>query len=256
MSTDDLMQERPDGRDPSLSSITDLVGVDTEEDEDFIEEEAGFGVVDTSRGSAGRDSLIGVKTYGATEAGMTAHRGVLQEGEHVDADELQAAVEAELGYTYAEVSVVYKVGGKPLTATQREQRTYIDARLLALSASGANITLVAEAIGLSLATVNRALARAREQYIERQPLATAVVRSRSCFTCDSMDAKPRKRRHSTSPPAWVGTIDLCDPCYSRGFAAEVERAGRIARLQARPPVTEADAARSRERMRELLRHGA
>ena len=210
--------------------------------------QSGFGIVDTSRGEGKGD------TYGAADMGMTAHRGVLQADEHVDADVLQAAVEAELGYTYAEVSAVYKVGGR-LTATQREQRTYIDARLLALSSSGANITLVADAIGLSRATVNRALERARELHIERQPLATAVVRPRSCFTCDSMEARPRKRRHSTSPPAYVGTIDLCDSCYSRGFVAEVEKTGRIARLQNRPPVTKADAEASVLRMRELLRTG-
>lgn len=209
--------------------------------------QSGFGIVDTSRGEGKGD------TYGASDMGMTAHRGVLQEGEHVDADELQAAIEAELGFTYAEITAVYKAG--PKSATQREQRTYIDARLLALSSSGANITLVADAIGLSRATVNRALERARELHIERQPLATAVVKSRSCFTCDSMDAKPRKRRHSDSPSAWVGTIDLCGSCYSRGFVAEAEKTGRIARLQARPPVTADAAARSVVRMRELLRTG-
>jgi hypothetical protein len=224
-----LMQERPDGVEPSV---------------DPAELEDGYGIVS---GNAWGD------------AGIVAHRGVLADGEHVDAEELQAAVEAELGYTYAEVSAVYKVGGR-LTATQREFRTYVDARLLALSLSGANITLVAEAIGIARATLNRALDRARELYIEPVPYTPVVMKTRSCFTCDSMEARPRKHRFNKEfiDAKFRGervTIDLCDPCYSKGFQTRPGNDAYWASRSQGKPVTAEDAERSVVRMRELLRTG-
>jgi hypothetical protein len=169
---------------------------------------AGFGIVDLTRGESS-GSL-----YGATDAGMTAHRGTLHPDEYVDYHGLRDLIEADLGFSYAEITAAYKTG-RP-TAEQRQQREKIDARLLALSRAGGNMTEFANAVGLGHATVERALARARAIHVEPM-VKTGVVKTRvSCFICGE-PGTPRKRKHSTSPPQWVGTVNLCDDHYTQGF---------------------------------------
>ena len=129
-----LMQERPDG-------------IETDQSEEFRD---GFSIVSTQRES--RD---------ADDAGMVAHRGVLHPDEYVDEPLLQIMVERRLGFTYEQIRSVYKQGGTPLTNTQRQLRAKIDARLLALSASGGIMALLAQAVGLNEKTIDRALARAK-----------------------------------------------------------------------------------------------
>lgn len=149
-----------------------------------------------------------------TDAGMTAHRGVLQDGEYVDFFLLREAAEAELGFSYADVSAAYK-GGRP-TAEQRQLRDRIDSRLLALSRSKGNLQQAAKLLGLNESTVDRAVRRARA--VEVSPIVKnpAVTHRLSCFTCESMEAEPRKRRFSKSPPQWTGTVNLCDDCFTHG----------------------------------------
>lgn len=99
------------------------------------------------------------------DGGMTSHRGVLHPDEYVDPDTLQGLVERELGFTYEQVRSVYRQG--PLTADQRELRGQIDARLLALSRTGGNLSLLGRLLGFKTTgdTLHRflknALARAR-----------------------------------------------------------------------------------------------
>lgn len=81
-------------------------------------------------------------------SGMTAHRGVLHPDEYVSGIELQRLVEAELGFTYAQIRAVYRQG--PLSKEQRQLREQIDARLLALRRSGANLTELARSIGFAV----------------------------------------------------------------------------------------------------------
>ena len=127
--------------------------------------------------------------------------------------------------------------------------------LLALSSSGANVQAMAAALGLGDATVERALARARELYVEPQGGFTpAVVATQPCFVCEA-PGKRRKRRFSESPAVWVGTIVLCDEHYSAGFESRPGNPAYWASRAQSAPVTAADAAASRERMRELLRSG-
>jgi hypothetical protein len=95
------------------------------------------------------------------DSGLVAHRGVLTDGEYVDFFVLRDAVEAELGFTYAEVSAAYRIG-RP-TAEQRQLRARIDARLLALSRSGGNMDALGRVLNIGEATIDRALARARLQ---------------------------------------------------------------------------------------------
>jgi hypothetical protein len=213
---------------------------------DFVD---GFGVVDTSRGvSEG-------STYGTTDAGMTAHRGAVADEEYVDADALRAVAEADLGFTYADVSAVYARGGR-LTAEQRQLREKIDARLLALSRAGGNMALLARTFDLSEKTVDRALVRAKLADVKPM-VATGVVRTpRACFVCESTEATPRKRRFSKSPPAWTGTVDLCDPCHTRGYEEETGNPAYWEFRRPGSPVTEARAAESRERVKRLLVAGA
>ena len=82
---------------------------------------------------------------GVEETGMTAQRGTLFPGEYVDHERLRRMVEQELGFTYEHISSVYRQG--PLSASQRELRGQIDARLLALSLSGGLMIELAKALG-------------------------------------------------------------------------------------------------------------
>lgn len=102
---------------------------------------------------------------GNEEGGVTSHRGVLHPDEYVDEEVLRAAVEAELGFTYDDVHSVFRQGR--LSASQGELRAQLDARLLALSRSGANMLELARLLGLAVdedrgcQTLTRSLRRAR-----------------------------------------------------------------------------------------------
>jgi hypothetical protein len=93
-------------------------------------------------------SIVSPSSNGAgtlPTAGMTAHRGVLHPNEHVDHERLVGLVEGALGFTLDDVHAVYRQGR--LSADQQELRAQIDARLLALSRSGANMDLLARLLG-------------------------------------------------------------------------------------------------------------
>lgn len=113
----------------------------------------GYSVADVARGSGGA-------TPGARDAGMSAHRGVLQEGEHVDRAAVETLVERELGFTLTQLHSVYSTGGR-LPSTLMGLRDQIDARMLALSGAGANMDLFGRVTRLNASTLDRALARAR-----------------------------------------------------------------------------------------------
>ncbi len=87
--------------------------------------------------------------------------------EWVDREVLRAAVEAELGFTYAQIREVYRQGRK--SAAQIELRDQIDARLLAISESGGNMAALATCLGFrrknngTFRTIENALTRARAQ---------------------------------------------------------------------------------------------
>lgn len=111
----------------------------------------GWTVSDTSRGT---------HRGGAREAGMSAHRGVLHPEEYVDLTASRGAVEDELGFTVEELHSVYSTGGR-IPSDRLDLRDRVDARLLQLSDSGANMDLFGRVTGLNGSTVDRALARAR-----------------------------------------------------------------------------------------------
>ena len=98
------------------------------------------------------------------ETGMTAHRGVVHPDEHIDMERVRALVEDNLGCPLAEIDEVYRAG-KP-TAIRARTRAVIDARLLALSRAGGNMTALARVLGWDVDAdgsrkMKRALARAR-----------------------------------------------------------------------------------------------
>jgi hypothetical protein len=104
---------------------------------------------------------------GPGKGGLTAHRGVLhpEEWEWLERLRLMPMVEAELGFTIAELRSVYRQGR--LSAAQRELRGRIDARLLALSCSGGNMALLGHLLGFYVhnghcKAITNALARARQ----------------------------------------------------------------------------------------------
>jgi hypothetical protein len=162
------------------------------------------------------DSRFGI-VVGKDEGGLVAHRGVLQEDEYVDPFLLRDAVEAELGFSYADVTAAYRKG-RP-TAEQRQLREKVDARLLALSRAGGNMDQLSKALGLPERTLDSALARARE--IDVQPMVPqGVVKSTfACFKCGEPGRK-QKRRFSQSPAQWVGTVVLCEEHHAAGFVTK------------------------------------
>lgn len=96
-------------------------------------------VVDTARGSSWGDA------YGASEAGMTAHRGVLRGDEHVDDAAVLAAIEAKLGATVDELREVYgSRNGGPLPQRLRPVRDRVDRALAGVE----DVSLLASALGV------------------------------------------------------------------------------------------------------------
>lgn len=91
--------------------------------------------------------------------GLTAHRGVLHPDEYVDVHVFQALFERELGFTIRQVRSVHRQGR--LSADQLALRSRVDARLLALTLAGGNMTALAQVVGLRPESLRRALARAR-----------------------------------------------------------------------------------------------
>lgn len=207
----DIMGEAPGGDNHgiSLDSYVDEVGAPRVTRRDLSRRLSSL----DQRGLERVGSRFGVVT-GKEEGGLVAHRGVLAPGEYVDPFVLRDAVEAELGYSYADVSAVYG-NGRP-SAEQRQLREKIDARLLALSRAGGNMEQLAKALALSEKTIDRALSRAREVDVRPMVPHGVVKRTHVCFKC-SQPARLRKRRFSDSPTEWVGNIALCDEHYAAGF---------------------------------------
>jgi hypothetical protein len=105
-----------------------------------------------------------VHSKDGTRAGINSHvvnqHTVLHPDEHVDMEAVGAAIEDEFGFTFEQLHSVYSTGGR-IPSTARELRDLMDARLLALSRSGANMDLFGRITGLNESTLDRALARAR-----------------------------------------------------------------------------------------------
>lgn len=131
----ELMEQTPDDSSPSVNPYDEFVG------------RSGFSIVDESRLS--------------TDAGMTAHRGVLVGDEYVDREQLITKTESELGFTIDEVRSVYTRLGGPVPASLRQLRDSIDARMLALSRSGANMTLLSQLLGVERRRIVAGIARAQ-----------------------------------------------------------------------------------------------
>lgn len=117
-----------------------------------------FATVDTTAGThTGR-------TYGAQDAGMTSHRGILHPDDYVHHDELLDQVERHFGFSFDEVRAVYTRAGGPLPKALRGLRSRIDARLLELHSAGRiNIVEFARVMGLTEMGLHRALGRARKE---------------------------------------------------------------------------------------------
>lgn len=106
--------------------------------------DGGFGVTDEGHG--------GTK---GNPGGHINHPDV-----YVDADALRAMALAEFGFTADQVESVYHT--KKIKAHLTQLRARMDARMLSLRRSGANMYRFAEAVGLNQRTMNRALVRAEE----------------------------------------------------------------------------------------------
>lgn len=173
--------------------------------------EGGFSVLVPARGGREADDL-----------GMTSHRGALHPDEYVDSDVLRATIEDALGFTYEDVSSVYRQG--PLAPEQRQLRDCIDSRLLALLRSGGNMTVLADVLTLSGSVVDRALARAKAAEVVLIVKNPAVRTRRVSFVTGELGAKPQRRRHKGCPSHMfpldevrTSYVNLTDDEYAQGY---------------------------------------
>jgi hypothetical protein len=109
----------------------------------FGEDGHGVSVVDTARSTSNRG------THGARDAGMTAHRGVLDRLEWVDFAEVARQTEAGLGFTRQELARVSGArGGRPRKA-DAVLSDRVNARLAELRAEGSNFAVLAQVLGVT-----------------------------------------------------------------------------------------------------------
>jgi hypothetical protein len=101
-------------------------------------------------------------TSSGDRGGMRAHRGAVHPDEWFDPDVFLDRVEAELGFTIAQLHSVYVRGGGPLRRDLRPLRAAIDARMLALLREGTNMKKLAEVCGFSESTMDAATRRAKD----------------------------------------------------------------------------------------------
>lgn len=126
--------------------------------------------------------LMMSRNFGITDEGHGGTKGnpngaPLHPDMFVDESVLRQKVEEVLGFTYEEITSVYVDSPGSIPVVQRQLRDKIDARLLALSRSGANMTAVARILGWSISTnlagkknsrkMSRALDRAKRAEEQR-----------------------------------------------------------------------------------------
>ena len=167
---EELMSEAPHGANHGRRAAVVYSG-DSGDDETAGAERLDPGVTPTAnarntrpRVDMSRPQMAGVFAEGGYQLERgTAHRGILFEGEYVDRAALLEAVEYELGFTRAQVLSVYRQG--KLSDDQSELRAAIDARMLALSRSGAEMTTLGRILGLVVDAQRhcRAIANALER---------------------------------------------------------------------------------------------
>ena len=113
---------------------------------------------DTSRAHA---FAHGSHVVGRAHGGTRAHRSVTHPSEYVDDALLLAEVERLLGFTRADVHRCLMSGGR-IRANLLPLRDRLDARILELHESGANMAALRRVLGIpSRRIVTRAIARAR-----------------------------------------------------------------------------------------------
>jgi hypothetical protein len=126
------------------------------------------GIAETDANVSGvvRMVPVGDETY----HGMVAHRGTLSEREKelLDWEKVERLVYAKIGATAEEVEAAYTERAGAPSAERLETRAFIDARLLAISEAGGNMSVLATVFGWDIdldgkcQKMQRALRRARK----------------------------------------------------------------------------------------------
>jgi len=96
-------------------------------------------------------------SWGREQTGMSAHRGVLHPDEYVDWEEARRLFEQLSSFTVAEAQEIYNRNGGPVPAQLRKRRDEIDRQILEMG----NLEYLAEILGVSQSTLERAARRAR-----------------------------------------------------------------------------------------------
>jgi hypothetical protein len=93
-------------------------------------------------------------------SGMHAHRGVLEEGAHVDHELLIEMVEQELGYSFDEARLAFD----PLAYAEEVPNYYaIRDRMVDIHEAGGNISLLADVLGIKRGTLATAIWRQKQR---------------------------------------------------------------------------------------------
>lgn len=158
----ELMQEPPGGFNYGSRDGTALLAEAAQAAD--VRRDRGFSVVNPSKGTSNNESL------GAADAGMSAHRGVVQYGQHIDAGRVRQLVTQALGFTAEQFATAY-APGRP-TSERLALRERIDARLLDLQRKGGNMLALARVLGWPI----------REDKGECRRMAAALARARRAET--------------------------------------------------------------------------
>ncbi len=109
--------------------------------------EGGYTVVQPARG-------------GKERTGARAHRGVIQEDEHVDHELLIGMLEEELGYSFEEARLAFD----PLAYVEEVPNYYaIRDRMVEIHEAGGNISLLADVLGINRGTLATAIWRQKQR---------------------------------------------------------------------------------------------
>lgn len=103
---------------------------------------------------------IQIADDGVDRTGMHAHRGVLEEGEYVDHEELIMKLEEELGFSFDEVRLAFDAHAY---AEEVPNFYAIRERMVEIHEDGGNISLLADVLGINRGTLATAIWRQKQR---------------------------------------------------------------------------------------------
>lgn len=104
--------------------------------------------------------IVSPEASSLERGGMSAHRGVLDDGEHVDHELLIDMLETELGYSFDEARLAFD----PLAFAEEVPNYYaIRDKMVEIHEAGGNISLLADVLGIKRGTLATAIWRQKQR---------------------------------------------------------------------------------------------